>query len=951
MVLRNPDEAARGFEDNSIDLVRLRTGVGLEAFMSTWATKLTPEAIILTSDRSLLPAGMAAIDLSGDDGLVALSGSTEALAPFIEAMADSAIGPKVLAAYDRLGRNCIGGFVAATDALLYQDDETLLKNSPLFDPGYYLQSNPDIAAARVDPLSHYLSNGGVEGRAPHPLFDAHYYLSKNPEVAHRKDNPLVHYLRFGHRRGARPNPVFDPAWYRRQHPEIGQEDPLTSYVEQGSSARFWPSATFDPRLYVSRNKHLAASNADPLAHYLQTLKAGHEIPLTAEAARPRTVILVHVADLQDWERVAEHLDQCLFDELLVTYPAGDKSVVASIREEQPTARLIPATNETEGFFAALPILAEYEGWVCRFNAIQPPSHGALRTYLMGRALLGQRNVSAQTLHNLALDDTIGLAGPKTFYLSASATSDGLFRQLQDGMEICSGRPLPGEWGYFSGGSFWFRPSVVKSWLTPHAFDFFTHASENGFDSEGLLERLIGASAEALQARVALIDPFATTATNRVEVGNAIDQRQFHDLESYLVTLQQQLAASTPGLANPETPRWTRPAKARLGVNFVAPVEIVNGLGVSARGYHDALLATGLPINVHPWTRGFEHVNKIKGNFASGAVQPITITHLNLDILHDAKLLDAPPLCDIATHDTFNIALPYWELLSVKPEWKPVIDRFDEIWVASEFMARSIRAVSKTPVRVIRPAIGAPETSKIERSHFGIPEKDFSFFYNADASSVFLRKNPECLVRAYIDAFSEADGASLTLKLNYASANDQNVARITSLIGHRNDIRIINEILPLDELHGLIQSIDCYVSPHRSEGLGLTVIEAMFAKKPVIATAFGGVEDFIAEGSAYAIPHRMIEVGEGAAPYPPGYLWADPVMEELSKLLRHVKSNPEKARKIGEAGFEMVHKLFSIQVASAETENALRAIWKNAPTQTREVDRATTVHDRRKVKGA
>lgn len=39
----------------------------------------------------------------------------------------------------------------------------------LFDTGAYLRQNPDVAAAGVDPLKHYLTSGAQEGRAPGDL--------------------------------------------------------------------------------------------------------------------------------------------------------------------------------------------------------------------------------------------------------------------------------------------------------------------------------------------------------------------------------------------------------------------------------------------------------------------------------------------------------------------------------------------------------------------------------------------------------------------------------------------------------------------------------------------------------------------------------------------------------------------------------------------------------------
>ena len=60
-----------------------------------------------------------------------------------------------------------------------------------FDPAQYLAANPDVAAAGVNPLRHYLQFGYQEGRVPFAPtelvaqngFDFVYYLNHNPDVA------------------------------------------------------------------------------------------------------------------------------------------------------------------------------------------------------------------------------------------------------------------------------------------------------------------------------------------------------------------------------------------------------------------------------------------------------------------------------------------------------------------------------------------------------------------------------------------------------------------------------------------------------------------------------------------------------------------------------------------------------------------------------------------------
>lgn len=73
-----------------------------------------------------------------------------------------------------------------------------------FDPSYYLAANPDVAAARVDPLDHFLNSGWREGRNPNLWFSVSNYLEFYPDVAEANINPFLHYLMAGKSEGRIP---------------------------------------------------------------------------------------------------------------------------------------------------------------------------------------------------------------------------------------------------------------------------------------------------------------------------------------------------------------------------------------------------------------------------------------------------------------------------------------------------------------------------------------------------------------------------------------------------------------------------------------------------------------------------------------------------------------------------------------------------------------------------
>jgi glycosyltransferase involved in cell wall biosynthesis len=369
-----------------------------------------------------------------------------------------------------------------------------------------------------------------------------------------------------------------------------------------------------------------------------------------------------------------------------------------------------------------------------------------------------------------------------------------------------------------------------------------------------------------------------------------------------------------------------PRRAELGVNFIGPVEFVNGLATSARGYAETLGETGVRLNVIPWRDGFERLERAaEFPFGSGALEPINIVHLNLDVIAE-RLHGNGPLPKFVSPCRYNIVVPYWELATVVPDHAAVFRAFDEVWCASSFMASAIAQATDRTVRVVRPMLVAPDAAPSGSAPVSLPPERFVFFYTADAGSILGRKNPRALLDAYLAEFSEEDGACCVIKIHYGSSAGDELKPFFEAAAARSDIIFIDRLLSEDELTSLFSRIDCYVSPHRTEGLGLTVIEAMRAGKPVIATNYGGVTDFVTERTAFPLAYRMVAVGDGNAPYPAAYEWAEPDQASLRQAMRTVMRERELAGRIAAEGRARVCELFSLESTARDADRELRRIW-------------------------
>ncbi len=96
----------------------------------------------------------------------------------------------------------------------YAPEYRAIAKSPLFDAKWYLEHNPDVAAAKADPVEHYLTIGWKEDRPTSPYFDGQAYLRMYSDVAEADMNPLAHYELFGKKEGRTRERLQGKRFYR-----------------------------------------------------------------------------------------------------------------------------------------------------------------------------------------------------------------------------------------------------------------------------------------------------------------------------------------------------------------------------------------------------------------------------------------------------------------------------------------------------------------------------------------------------------------------------------------------------------------------------------------------------------------------------------------------------------------------------------------------------------------
>nr|XP_027111277.1 uncharacterized protein LOC113730640 [Coffea arabica] len=278
------------------------------------------------------------------------------------------------------------------------------------------------------------------------------------------------------------------------------------------------------------------------------------------------------------------------------------------------------------------------------------------------------------------------------------------------------------------------------------------------------------------------------------------------------------------------------------------------------------------------------------------------------------------------------------------------NQMDYVWVPTEFHVRSFVQSGFDPSKVVKivqpvdleffdPVKHEPlELASIRSLVLGSETKNLSMGRNFVFLSVFkweYRKGWDVLLRSYLKEFSNADDVALYLLTNPYHSDRDFGNKIVEYVEDSDLEKPVNGWAPVYvvdahiaqvDLPRLYKAADAFVLPSRGEGWGRPVVEAMAMSLPVIATNWSGPTEYLTEDNSYPLPvERMSEVKEG--PFK-GHLWAEPSVQLLQVLMRHVITNPEKAKAKGMQAREDMISRFSPDIVARIVTESIQQIVDN-----------------------
>ena len=220
----------------------------------------------------------------------------------------------------KLGLNVEAAGIGSPRALLshyLQLGEAIgLKPHPLFDPGWYRDSNLDVRESQQSALFHYARHGSAEHRSPHPLFSHDVFLNSLPETldkARERLDPIERFVAFGLEELSKPHQLFDVGHYTEKYQDIVQagENPFLHYLRIGYSEGRSPNPEFDEAWYRKTYGAFIPKGLSALEyHVLDGAVAGH---VTNERdARSRDIAEARAAGLKTVLVVAHSASERIF---------------------------------------------------------------------------------------------------------------------------------------------------------------------------------------------------------------------------------------------------------------------------------------------------------------------------------------------------------------------------------------------------------------------------------------------------------------------------------------------------------------------------------------------------------------------------------------------------------------------------------------------------------------
>jgi glycosyltransferase involved in cell wall biosynthesis len=288
--------------------------------------------------------------------------------------------------------------------------------------------------------------------------------------------------------------------------------------------------------------------------------------------------------------------------------------------------------------------------------------------------------------------------------------------------------------------------------------------------------------------------------------------------------------------------------------------------------------------------------------------------------------DVLPICPEIIRSRHRAGVWWWEFEDGMEDSVAGFDYIDEVVVFSGFVEQAIRRIlpkgkilTKLPYPFYPDWKVCMDRDQLLRKH-GIEPDRFVLYFNFDFASSIRRKNPMGILAALEKAFHLRDKIHLVIKTTNHEWFPDAARHFESALSRHpllQSITWISEPLSHTEHYGLLGAIDCYVSLHRGEGLGLGMLESMHLGKPVIATNYGGNVEFTRPHNSMLVDYTLSACDDDYVIYRHVTRWAEPDIGQAAHYMRGLYENPERGKMLGRQARQDIQRQFNLDTCISQ----------------------------------
>lgn len=252
--------------------------------------------------------------------------------------------------------------------------------------------------------------------------------------------------------------------------------------------------------------------------------------------------------------------------------------------------------------------------------------------------------------------------------------------------------------------------------------------------------------------------------------------------------------------------------------------------------------------------------------------------------------------------SYTIGYWPWELAAWPAPWREACSLVDVLWSSTRFAQQAFQGCEGVPVHWMPMGVTVDRLVRHPRHFYALPEERFLFLYVFDCNSYVRRKDPQAALAAFQQAFPGGEEeVGLVIKTMNPTADNPDWLALQQAAAADERITLLTETLDRGDVLGLFAVCDAYLSPHRGEGFGRTLAEAMLLEKPVIATDYSGSTDFLTPETGFPVAWTPVPIGPGEYPCGEGQQWAKVDVADMARQMRLVIQDPQEAARRARQG--------------------------------------------------